>query len=79
MATKVFVTGITGKSGDAMLSEIISKGQGDYEYTFLVRDAAKAEILRKRCPEANVVLGSLTESEMIRSALIGGGIKSLFI
>ncbi len=67
---KVFVTGVTGKSGRFFLDEIIKEGSSNNEYTFLVRNSEKAEAIKKIYPKACVFVSSFEETEAIKKELL---------
>ncbi|KAI4758640.1 hypothetical protein E4T44_14703, partial [Aureobasidium sp. EXF-8845] len=64
MATKIFVTGVTGYiAGDAVYT--ISKAHPNIEFTFLVRTEDKAATVRKVYPRSRVVLGELDHYDLL--------------
>jgi nucleoside-diphosphate-sugar epimerase len=70
---KVFVTGITGKSGLFFLKEIANAakdGNSQYDYTFLVRSEERAQLVRGIYPEAKVFIADIEESDKIREHLL---------
>lgn len=72
MGQKVFVTGVTGKSGQYFFNEC-KNGSDEFDYTFLVRSHAKAERIKDIMPQAEVVIGSLGNKTLISKTLRGGG------
>jgi uncharacterized protein YbjT (DUF2867 family) len=63
---RVFVTGITGKSGQFFLREIASAdnaGNLQYDYTFLVRSEERAQLVRSVYPDAKVFIAAIGETE----------------
>ena len=62
---KVFVTGITGKSGLFFFDEIKQQKNEKMEFTCLVRDESKAKWLMDAMPEIKVCIGSLDDKALI--------------
>ena len=78
---KVFVTGITGKSGMFFLREIVKAADAanpKFEYTFLVRSEAKAEVVREVYPKAKVFIAGLDETKRIREHLLANNYDIVF-
>lgn len=69
---RVFVTGITGKSGLYLLSEIIKASNPEYEYTFLVRTESKAYTIKESFPQGNICLGSYNDEQLLSDELSKG-------
>lgn len=69
---RVFVTGITGKSGLYLLSEIIKASNSEYEYTFLVRSESKACTIKERFPQGNICLGSYNDEQLLNNEFSKG-------
>lgn len=69
---KVFVTGITGKSGLFLLDEIEKAKDESFAYTFLVRSKVKAQEIKERCPGASICLGSYDDAELLREEFSKG-------
>lgn len=68
MKKKVFVTGVTGKSGLFFLEEIVKgNNKDDFSFTFLVRTQEKANIIKKKYPEASICLGSYNDRKLLCS------------
>ncbi|KAI7072666.1 NAD(P)-binding protein [Hortaea werneckii] len=66
MAPKVFITGATGYiAGDA--THVLYSAHPDWEYSLLVRTQDKADILKKAFPNTRTVLGSLEDSETLKT------------
>ena len=65
MKKKVFVTGITGKSGLYLLDEIIKTGESDYSYTFLIRSEEKANFIKGLYSQAQVCIGSYDDGRLL--------------
>ena len=63
---KVFVTGVTGKSGLFFLDEIAKSSDDDYSYTFLVRTQKKADYILSRYSKASICLGSYDDKELLK-------------
>ena len=72
MGQKVFLTGVTGKSGQYFFDEC-KNGSDEYDFTFLVRNPSKAERIKEMMPQAEVVIGSLGDKALISKTLRGGG------
>lgn len=68
---KVFVTGVTGKSGLAFFNECKEKKTG-FSFTFLVRDEKKANELKREWPEMNYVIGSIEDATLIHNEFQNG-------
>lgn len=64
---KVLVTGITGKSGEYLLDEIVSNldDLNDYFFGFIVRDKNKAEKIAKRLINCKVYVGDLEDTTFL--------------
>jgi nucleoside-diphosphate-sugar epimerase len=62
---KVFVTGITGKSGLYLLDEIVNANNSEYQYTFLIRSEDKARQVKEKYPQAQVCLGSYNDGALL--------------
>lgn len=69
---KVFVTGITGKSGLYLLDEIIKANNPEYQYTFLIRTEDKAKKIKEKYPQAQVCLGSYNDETLLTSEFSKG-------
>ncbi len=70
---KVFVTGITGKSGRFLFEEILRTGNSDdFSFTFLVRSEEKAEWVRQKYPPANILIADLDDEERVAAELHRG-------
>ena len=70
---KVFVTGVTGKSGLYFLEEVI-KNCADvrYSFTFLVRSKEKADFIKSKLPQSNICLASYDDEELLRKEFLKG-------
>jgi nucleoside-diphosphate-sugar epimerase len=78
---RVFVTGITGKSGLFFLKEIASAaklGNSQYDYTFLVRSEERAQLVRGIYPDAKVFIADIEESDKIREHLLANNYDIVF-
>lgn len=62
---KVFITGVTGKSGLSFFNECKEHKPQGYSFTFLVRDEGKAKELKSEWPEINYVIGSIENATLI--------------
>lgn len=62
---KVFITGITGKSGQYLLKEIVKANDSEHEYTFLVRSESKANYIKDIFPQGNVCVGSYNDDLLL--------------
>ena len=71
MGQKVFVTGVTGKSGQYFFNECKNELDG-HHFTFLVRNSSKAEKIKKMMPQSEVLIGSLEDKPLIDKMLRGG-------
>lgn len=69
---KVFVTGITGKSGLYLLDEIIKANNPEFQYTFLVRSEDKANKIKEKYPQAQVCLGSYNDETLLATEFSKG-------
>ena len=69
---KVFVTGITGKSGQFLLDEIKKAKDENFSYTFLVRSEDKAKEIKNRYPEASICLSSYNDSALLKEEFSKG-------
>lgn len=67
---KVFVTGITGKSGSYLLDEIISFNREDYLYTFLVRNHQKADQIKAKSDKFKVLECSFEDRDKIEKEFV---------
>ena len=68
MKKKVFVTGVTGKSGLFFLEEVVKgNNNDDFSFTFLVRTQEKANIIKNKYPDASICLGSYNDRELLCS------------
>ncbi|RFU81579.1 nadp-binding domain [Trichoderma arundinaceum] len=67
MAVKVFLTGITGYIGGTAF-EYVYNAHKDYEYTVLVRDEARAQLVKAKYPSVKFVYGTLEDSEALEKA-----------
>jgi nucleoside-diphosphate-sugar epimerase len=78
---RVFVTGITGKSGQFFLKEIASTaklGNSQYDYTFLVRSEERAQLVHTIYPEAKIFIADIEESDKIREHLLANSYDIVF-
>lgn len=66
---KVFVTGITGKSGEYLLKEIIKCDNPNYQFTFLVRNEQKSLRIKRDYPQGNILLADIVDNEVIGNEL----------
>ncbi|PTB68275.1 NAD(P)-binding protein [Trichoderma citrinoviride] len=67
MAPKVFVTGVTGYIGGTAFDKIY-RAHPDNEYTILVRNEARAEIVKAKYPSVKFVYGGLDDVDVIEQA-----------
>ncbi|KAL7787415.1 hypothetical protein V8C37DRAFT_390670 [Trichoderma ceciliae] len=67
MAIKVFLTGITGYIGGTAFDHIYNSHK-DYEYTVLVRDEARAQLVKAKYPTAKFAYGTLEDTGVIEKA-----------
>ncbi|KAM0455168.1 hypothetical protein ACHAO4_004043 [Trichoderma viride] len=67
MAVKVFVTGITGYVGGTVF-DYAYNAHKDYEYTVLVRDEARAQLVKAKYPTAKFAYGALEDTDVIEKA-----------
>lgn len=61
---RVFVTGVTGKSGLYFLKEITNAPE-EYSFTFLVRDSRRAQQLKEFYPRHQFICGTLDDTVFI--------------
>jgi len=73
MAKRVFVTGITGKSGLYLLDEIVKANDDNFSFTFLVRNKEKADKITKNYPKAKICLGSFDDAALLKNEFQNGG------
>ncbi|KAI1438708.1 nucleoside-diphosphate-sugar epimerase [Xylaria sp. CBS 124048] len=67
MVTKIFLTGATGYiGGEALYS--IHHAHPDFEFTLLVRNEQKANLISAQYPDAKFVYGNLDDSKIIEEA-----------
>lgn len=67
MAKRVFVTGITGKSGLYLLDEIVKANDDNFSFTFLVRNKEKEDKITKNYPKAKICLGSFDDAALLKN------------
>lgn len=67
MAVKVFVTGVTGYVGGTVF-DYVYNAHKDYEYTVLVRDEARAQLVTAKYPTVKVAHGALEDTDVIEKA-----------
>lgn len=72
MEHKVFVTGVTGKSGYFFLKQCLSSKLEGYKFTFLVRNREKIQDLLSQIESAKVICGSIEDKELINNELRSG-------
>lgn len=79
---RVFVTGITGKSGQFFLKEITSAakaGNSQYDYTFLVRSEERAKLVRGIYHDAKVFIADIEDTETIGKHLLSNDYENLLV
>ncbi|KAM0260791.1 hypothetical protein ACHAQJ_002557 [Trichoderma viride] len=67
MAVKVFLTGVTGYVGGTAF-DYVYNAHKDYEYTVLVRDEARAQLVKAKYPTVKFVYGALEDTDVIEKA-----------
>ncbi|GFP56616.1 hypothetical protein ACSS6W_004895 [Trichoderma asperelloides] len=67
MAVKVFLTGVTGYVGGTVFDHVYNAHK-DYEYTVLVRDEARAQLVKAKYPTAKFAYGALEDTDVIEKA-----------
>lgn len=72
MNKKVFVTGVTGKSGMFFLNEIIKAKNDNYSYTFLVRTKEKAKEIKRLYPKGIICLGTYDDEKLLKDEFSKG-------
>ncbi|KAK8095936.1 nucleoside-diphosphate-sugar epimerase [Apiospora kogelbergensis] len=65
MAVKIFLTGATGYIGGDALS-VLSQAHPEFEFSLLIRTQEKADKVKAQYPDADIVLGDLDDSELLR-------------
>lgn len=72
MNNRVFVTGVTGKSGSYFFRECNTVLDNNHSFTFLVRNVEKAETLKEKMPSADFICGSLDDKQFLSNVLQKG-------
>lgn len=69
---KVFVTGVTGKSGLYFLDEIVKNSDDSFSFTFLVKTREKSDYILSKYPKAYICLGSYDDKELLQQEFSKG-------
>ena len=69
---KVFITGVTGKSGLYFLDEIAKNSDEGFYFTFLLRSREKADYILSKYPKAFICLGSYDDKELLQQEFSKG-------